>query len=254
MESSKQKLSGGDDKTSIDGGDSYSTYEIGTDLSLSPYKDTGLVGYWRMDEGTGTTTKDDAASNTGTITGATWKTESDGCPSGNCLYFDGTDYITTPSFALTGTVLTVSGWVKMGVGANYQSILTDGIESATIGFIFLQREVGTNVLKWEYANGTNRVDAVMNTFFAGYDNTWIHLTVVADYSEATVKFYRNGELIQTSAMTGVPVFPSTNRVKYLGAYNSGANFRLTIGNLDDIRIYNRELSAAEIKELYESTK
>src|SRR5574343_1114841 len=103
LESSANKLSGDNDKTSLDGGDSYSTYEIGTDLSLSPYKDTGLVAYWRMDEGTDSTTKDDAASNNGTITGATWKSESDGCPSGNCLYFDGNDYIATPAFALTGT-------------------------------------------------------------------------------------------------------------------------------------------------------
>jgi hypothetical protein len=254
LESSKQKLSGGDDKTSVDGGDSYSTYEIGTDLSLSPYKDTGLVAYWRMDEGTGTTTKDDAASNTGTITGATWKPEGD-CVSGNCLYFDGDDYVTTPAFALSGTVLTVTGWIKSDNDSNemYQSLLSDNVQSSTVGYIaFFRRAAGVHYLYWKYADGTNMKDAIMYTFFTGYNNTWVHFTIVSDYSGATLKWYRNGVLIQTTAMTGTPIFPSTNRIRYIGGSSAGSG--ITNGNLDDIRIYNRGLSDAEIKSLYEGTK
>jgi hypothetical protein len=253
MESSKQKLSGGDDKTSIDGGDSYSTYEIGTDLTLAPYKDTGLVGYWKMDEGTGSTTKDDAASNTGTITGATWKSEGD-CASGNCLYFDGTDYITTPSFALTGTVLTVTGWVKTNYNATlHQVILGDNAQLGTVGFIGSWRLVNSNTLTWKSANGSTIDSFAMSTFFTGYDDTWVHFAIVADYSSPySVKFYRNGVLIQTSNMI-TPLFPSTNRVRYLGAYGTSGS-KIINGNLDDIRIYNRGLSDAEIKALYEGTK
>jgi hypothetical protein len=205
-----------------------------------------------MDEGTGTTTKDDAASNTGTITGATWRSESD-CISGNCLYFDGTDYITTPSFALTGTVLTVSGWVKWSPNADVQCILGDGTQSTTVGYIYFWRLTTTDRFGWEYANGSQATYASVTTFFTGYNNTWVHFTVVADYSGASIKFYRNGTLIQTTAMTGTPVFPSTSRIKYLGAYHSGSS-KIANGNLDDIRIYNRELSASEIKALYEGTK
>jgi hypothetical protein len=210
-----------------------------------------------MDEGTGTTTKDDAASNTGTITGATWKSEGD-CISGNCLYFDGDDYVATPAFALTGTVLTVSGWVKAGgEGTTYQSIVGENAQSATIGYVSLRKGLGVNVNKlyWRYADGLLGGSADMVTFFTGYDNTWVHFTIVSDYSGSyPVKFYRNGELIQTTAMTGTPVFPSTNRIKYLGAYSGGSAYGLTNGNLDDIRIYNRELSASEVKALYEGTK
>jgi prepilin-type N-terminal cleavage/methylation domain-containing protein len=253
LESSKQKLSGGDDKTSVDGGDSYSTFEIGTDLSLSPYKDTGLVGYWKFDEGVGTTTKDDAASNTGTITGATWKSESD-CASGNCLYFDGTDYVATPSFALTGTVLTVSGWVKMGSNETiHQTIISGSTASATIGYIRFNRIAATNGLYWYYADNVASARSLnMSTFFTGYDNMWTYITLVSDYSGASVKFYRNGELIQTSPMVNTPIFPSTDFVKYLGSYSGGTG--IVNGNLDDIRIYNRELSASEIKAIYEGTK
>jgi hypothetical protein len=236
----------------VDGGDSYSTYEIGTDLSLSPYKDTGLVGYWKMDEGMGSTTKDDAASNTGTITGATWKSESDGCPSGNCLYFDGTDYITTPSFALTGTVLTVTGWVKIGNTGN-QSIVGDSFALGYSGHLWFYRQSGTDILYWNYADGATPSRVGMSTFFTNYSGIWVYVTIVADYSGAyPVKFYRNGELIQTSNMT-TPLFPSDSRIKYVGTYSSTLH-RMQDGSLDDIRIYNRGLSDAEIKSLYEGTK
>jgi hypothetical protein len=205
-----------------------------------------------MDEGTGTTTKDDAASHTGTITGATWKPDSD-CISGNCLYFDGSSYITTPSFALSGTVLTVTGWVKMSV-ASTQSIISDASgTSGTVGYIWLWKFNNVDTLYWDYANGSVYQNTAMGTFFTGHHDTWVHFTIVSDYSGASVKFYRNGELIQTSVMTGTPVFPSTNRAKYLGTLG-GVSYPITNGNLDDIRIYNRELSAAEVKALYEGTK
>ena len=254
LESSDQKLSGDADKTSTDGGDSYSTFEIGTDLTLAPYKDTGLVGYWRMDEGTGTTTKDDAASNTGTITGAMWKSGSE-CASGNCLYFDGDDYVTTPSFALSGTVLTVTGWVKLSYNSpQFQTIIGAGTQSATVGYITLYRRNDSNYLEWKYADGVgSTVRSVMSTFFSGYNDVWVHVGIVCDYSAKTTKFYRNGMWLQTSDMINTPIFPDQNNLMYIGSYTSTA-WEIVGGNLDDVRIYNRELSASEIKALYEGTK
>jgi hypothetical protein len=75
----------------------------------------------------------------------------------------------------------------------------------------------------------------------------VHFVIVADYSGATVKFYRNGILVSTRSMTGTLIFPSDNVAKTMGSANS---------NLyeDELRMYNRELSAAEVKALYEGTK
>jgi hypothetical protein len=143
----------------------------------------------------------------------------------------------------------------MGFNAGVlQEILSDAAQSSTIGFIEMYRNTNTNTLTLSYTNGAAIAYAVHQTFFTGYDNTWVHFTIVADYSGASTEFYRNGSLIQTTAMTGTPVFPSINRVKYLGAYSPANVAKITNGNLDDIRIYNRELSAAEIKALYEGTK
>jgi hypothetical protein len=49
------------------------------------------INHWTFDEGTGTTVHDEGPNlNNGTITGATWKNESE-CKTGKCLYFDGLD-------------------------------------------------------------------------------------------------------------------------------------------------------------------
>ena len=50
-----------------------------------------------------------------------------------------------------------------------------------------------------------------------------------------------------------PLFPSTSRVKYLGDFDVGS-YPLRNGYIDDFRIYNRELTASEIKAIYEGTK
>jgi len=51
----------------------------------------------------------------------------------------------------------------------------------------------------------------------------------------------------------VPVFPSVGRVKYIGAFRTNLS-RLTDGSLDEVRIYNRGLSASEIASIYNQTK
>jgi hypothetical protein len=78
--------------------------------------------------------------------------------------------------------------------------------------------------------------------------------VVCDYINKKGYVYRNGiQFGSTTNLTGTPVFPLTNRVKYIGAYNSGGN-KLTAGSLDEVRIYNRGLSAEEVAGRYSKTK
>jgi hypothetical protein len=91
-------------------------------------------------------------------------------------------------------------------------------------------------------------------FFLNLDNQWIHIVTVCDYTNKTIKAYRNGvQFGITQILNGIPVFPSTNLVKYVGSYSSSSS-RLTDGSLDEVRIYNRGLSAEEIMAIYNQTK
>jgi hypothetical protein len=78
--------------------------------------------------------------------------------------------------------------------------------------------------------------------------------VVCDYTNKTGKGYRNGvQFDVTKNLTGTPVFPSISRVRYVGSYASSTQ-GIVDGSLDEVRIYNRGLSAEEISQHYNSTK
>jgi len=136
----------------------------------------------------------------------------------------------------------------------HQSIMGDWGSSATIGFIWAFRPLQDNALRVAYANGSSVSYSYVTNFFPTPDNQWIHIVIVYDYTNKTGKFYRNGALFDTQALTGTPVFPLTNNVKYIGSYSTGALYNLTDGSLDEVRIYNRGLSAEEIGARYNSTR
>jgi hypothetical protein len=249
LESSANKLSGDNDKTSLDGGDSYSTYEIGTDLSLAPYKDTGLVGYWRMDEGTGSTTKDDAASNTGTITGATWKTSED-CASGNCLYFDGVnDYMAIMGISYNYQKATYSYWFNnnfeiANISGKFQAIFSWG--TTDYGMFF---PVGDSRFVANFRDTLNIQHFV--TWVPGSaikKNQWHQITNVIEADSGYIHLYLDGVFQGQHTDTAWTQELQTNL--YLGRYNTD----YYNGTIDNFRIYNRALSAAEVKALYEGTK
>jgi hypothetical protein len=158
---------------------------------------------------------------------------------GRCLYFDGTgDYVATPSFGLSGTVLVFATWVRCKAQASISQVfLSDAAESGTVGFLRSDRKLNTNDTTWEYANGTARTIATASNFFASpYNDTWLPLCVVCDYYGKYTYFYRNGIPFGSPvAMTGTPVFPTTNRVKYIGSYNPSYH-PLTDGYLQNLQL------------------
>jgi prepilin-type N-terminal cleavage/methylation domain-containing protein len=245
LESSKQKLSGGDDKTSVDGGDSYSTYEIGTDLSLAPYKDTGLVGYWKFDDASGTTAVDSSGyNNTGTLTnGPTWKTQTD-CKRGGCLQFSSVagNYIDCgTNSVLLGDVYTISFWIKTNGGdanvvvywnANGRGIRVPHADNRPIIYL------GSG--NFRYFSSTP----------SAIDNSWHHVVAIITGNNQTDINNSSMYLDGSSLSVAWGSSDTTTDAKTLfqiarGGFN---------GYLDDIRIYNRVLSEAEVKALYEGTK
>ncbi len=94
------------------------------------------------------------------------------------------------------------------------------------------------------------------------DETWTH--AVVSYTNGTMKFYINGDLIKTAEITGAPVtldapvnlaignelpkdvYSITDPNSPYAFY--GANY--FIGSLDDIRFYNTALSDAEVLSIF----
>lgn len=65
------------------------------------------------------------------------------------------------------------------------------------------------------------------------------------YDGSTLKIYRNGSLLRSGSVTG-SITHTTNQL-YIGSYDGGTRFT---GKVDDVRIYNRALSAQEVQQLY----
>ncbi|MNC93844.1 hypothetical protein D3C83_105630 [compost metagenome] len=75
---------------------------------------------------------------------------------------------------------------------------------------------------------------------------WYH--AAATYDGATMRLYLNGVLVASMSKTG-SVAASASVPVTIGRSPEGSAFTQMSGALDDLRIYNRGLSAAEIAAL-----
>jgi len=191
----------------------------------SPPSSLGLVGYWKLDDGTSTKATDFSGNgNTGTLTnGPTWGAGK----RGKSLSFDGTNYVSIPTISLAGD-FSISFWSYLNaVNGNEDAIVGKAAGGNDINF-FNQRVRIYNGTSDEIAASTAATIA-----------TWQHWTFTRSGTSYVV--YLNG--IQDNTSTGT-VFA------YVLDVISKGNAGTLRGKLDDLRIYNRALSATEISQLY----
>lgn len=253
MESQKYQLSGSNDVISNDGGILATVYEKGTKFGLEPldYGDSSLVGYWPLTEGTGSVAYDDSGTN---ATGS-WN----GTPAGMngyytpgkigswAGYFNGSnDYVNagnSPTFKITAN-LTIIAWVNILAspfpnGATNWYIATT--EGSSAGYMY-RIDGGTGKQAFR-TNGVDTCGTLSNTPLA--TSTWNQVAVV--YAGTTATFYLNGLPNGTCLGDANP----NSAVQNLYISNT---FQEMTGLIDDVRIYHRALSAAQIAAMYSGGK
>jgi hypothetical protein len=172
---------------------------------------------------------------------------------GGSIVFDGVnDYINSIqsySMQLTGN-MSILCWFKpydysssrQGlIGRNGLNEYTITLETAgTISFYFQSSNQPSN-----YYNGASF------RLFGQENNVWQHLTVTRDFS-TNINFYKNSLFASqnTSDLTVVDHPASTSGPMTIG-YGNGGYYK---GEVGAVSIYNRALSAAEIKQNYNTTK
>jgi gliding motility-associated-like protein len=182
------------------------------------------------------------AGNNGTIYNATLTTDRFG--NANSAYnFNGTnayiDFGANPAIGPTSTIPTsISLWVSGGASGNIISKYTN--LDASRSYFFFGRSA--NEYSW-VGNGTNPY--IRNTTTP--DATWTHYVLVGVAGSNNSKVYRNGVLIATGTLTMNTAMQAVS----LLVGRVGASFPGYLnGSVDDIFIYNRELTVAEIQNLY----
>ena len=90
--------------------------------------------------------------------------------SNKAMYYDGTGYISTPSFAISNTgLLTIEAWANL-ISLGNCTILADAGYNGTTGFAQLIVS-GSGNLRLEYADGSNPQQGGFATnFFTGFTN------------------------------------------------------------------------------------
>jgi hypothetical protein len=204
----------------------------------------GLVAYYSMDSIDGTILLDNSGSNySQAIYGAIAGTG----VCGNALSFDGVnDYTRTDSNITSGfTALTVSLWIKPTGGAGTYRCAIHKSTDTSIGSSeywagisqgnFLTITIGAgNSVGW--AAGETTITPVLGT--------WYFLT--ATWNGTTVRVYIDGIEVKNYTLT---IKTNINYPTRLGASSDGASYQYS-GLIDEVRLYNRALSAAEVKQLY----
>ena len=154
------------------------------------------------------------------------------------LYFDGTgDYCSLSGFALSGSVVWVAFWTRSKTyAADIQCFIGDNAASSTVGYLRFQRNANSSNVIFYYAEGTsNSRGAQYLSYFAGaYNDAWVFVSVICDYTGKVIYWYRNGVYLSSTAMANTPVFPSTSRTRYVGSYSTTA-YLLQDSYLGDFR-------------------
>ena len=214
----------------------------------------GLVGWWPF---TGNANDLSVNTNNGTVTGATLTADRFGNPN-NAYSFNGTsfNYIDVPHNAsFNASNVTISAWynaIDYGVSnSSLKRLIVSKREWGGWGNSFevnIEAPFSGTVNKMQACWTINGVNSIL-TFEDGslLTNTWSHFVYTHDNDSA--KIYLNGALVQSMAISG-GLTNNTLPVRFGGRPVDG--WHPFNGDLDDIGIWNRALTACEIQDLYSS--
>jgi hypothetical protein len=195
----------------------------------------GLVGWWRLDEGSGTVAGDNSGNaNSGTITGAAWVTGK----YGQALNFDGTTrYVSIPSIDIGTGDITISVWVKFTNSPN--SGIISNMQSTGTGYL-LQTNGGN---KFTFSLGKAWVWTSISSNIV-YNDGLFH-NVVALRQSGNMVLFVDGVRQSGTAINNVNT--TTQAPLAMGRAYADLNQNYFNGVIDEAKIFNRALSETEIQ-------
>lgn len=199
----------------------------------------GLVAYYPMDTGSGTTLVDGALSNDGTINGASWVA---GHVGSNALSFNGTsDYVTIPDDPSNDLrTFTVSAWAQFPNTSDYAPVVQK--DNTTSSRFDLWR-ASSSTIQTLIADGST--SSAIDSGITPVTDTWYHL--VATYDDPDNRLYVNGVLRASQSFSGGIGLDVNQDITMAHRIRGGGSYGALVA--DDVRIYERALSASEVSAL-----
>jgi len=215
----------------------------------------GLVGYWNFDEGTGSIAADASGNNNnGTISGANWTAGK----VGNALSFNGTNsFVNAGSGASLDDIpqqggggMTVAFWINPASNTS-NFILSKGPHTNNSGAWEITKSSATNPARLSFfkegaADFTADWNSVLTT------GTWQHIVLAWDGTMALggISVYKNGSLVTGGGSNGDGAAGNSDAANNLSIGSSDGTSGFLDAGLDEVRIYNRVLTAQEVIDIY----
>ncbi len=209
--------------------------------------DPALAGWWKLDEASGLTAADSSGNgNHGTLIDMPGDQWVRGIKDG-ALEFVGGNVVNcgTGSSLNVTTEFTIAAWVKLAPGNDgyYAGIAGKLVTSPYSGFSLVRHS--SNVFRLWVGNGTDDLASSAVSSNRTYtDTAWHH--VVGVRKAGTNYLYVDGVKQQATSTTD---FAPSTQYAFIGAQYSNYDDRYFKGIIDDVRLYSRALTDAEIKQL-----
>jgi hypothetical protein len=198
----------------------------------------GVIASYAFNEGSGAIVHDGTGNgHHGTIAGATWAANQGRF--GHALAFTGTGMVSIASsigLELNGP-LTIEAWVRPDANTGQLTVVAKEHAGEMAYALYANRVRGpTGLIRVSCAEIAAVGPAPLTI------GQWTHLAMT--YDGAFVRLYNNGAEIRRVAISG-PLDVSGGTLRIGGSTLLGQYFK---GLIDEVRIYNRALSAAEIQQ------
>ncbi len=228
--------------------------------------DSDLLAHWKLNDSAQTAAVDDATGNyDGALVDGDNNYTSDHSVAGkvsNAFDFDGGDDIVTVvdaaplSFgdAADDSAFSISAWLKMDDATDF-SIISKYDSVNEEEWVFYLDASDKLVARLHDNAPDNYIGRTYNTALTAQEGSWIHVVMTYDATEASsgINLYLNGSDVdnadsENAAYTAMHDTASDVTIGYAGSEKDDyAN-----GKIDNIMLFNKELSAAEVTALYNS--
>lgn len=208
----------------------------------------GLVGYWPF---CGNANDDSGHGNNGTVNGATLTTDRFGNANSAYSFDSNEDIIINQNFNFNSQDFSISVWCKLQtpfIYTTFNLVELGVLDNTTYGGFALRLDQNNN----SYGNdmyqfyGLTSSDIHSPSYNFNSVNQWNNITITKN--NEVYKLYLNGQLVATTNISGIIDY--SNAVLQFGNKQNINNNIVGERILDDIGIWNRALTPAEVSQLY----
>jgi alpha-L-arabinofuranosidase len=206
-----------------------------------------LIGYWKFNEGTGTTAADSSGQGhpMTLLNGASWTTG--GVEPHALSVVPEQNAQTSGPIIDTSKSFTVSAWVNLDNTNGYQTFVSESGSNVASFYLQLRADTGRFAFTKEAYDSTAAYGAVATSSIVPQPGVWYQLTGVYNAQAQTASLYVDGALQDTEHI--LAPWSATGPLAVGRGFYNGAPTDWVSGSINDVRAYSGVLSPAGIRAL-----